>query len=178
VSLARDAGRHQLAGVAIVRRALLGAMVAAVATAAAGPAARADPARQRPHALYLELLGKGALYGVGYDGQPSPWWSAGATASFFVVRGESVATLSPYLGFYPLGHGRHRAVVHLGALLARRWTPSSVPELPDRVESGVAGELAAGYELRGPLLARVMGLATIGRGGLHPWLGVSLGWAF
>ena len=141
----------------------------------AGARARADePAR--PHAAYVELLGKGALWGAGYDYQPSRWLAFGAAASYFVVRGERVATVSPYVGVYPIGHGRHRLFAHAGPMIVHKETPSPVPEWPGQSETGVAAELSVGYELRARVLFRVCAMGTAGRGGVYPWLGASLGW--
>jgi hypothetical protein len=152
------------------------ALIAALGAASLAPReASADTAR--PHAAYLELLGKGALWGAGYDYQPRPWLSLGAVTSFFILRGERVTTFSPYVGFYPLGLARHRGFVHLGPLLAYKYTPAPVPELPARSDAGVAAEVAAGYEYRDGVLVRVFAMGTAGAGGVHPWFGLSLGWS-
>src|SRR5690349_48640 len=93
-----------------------------VVVVGAAATAQADPP-ERPHAAYVELLGKGALWGAGYDYQPSRWFSFGAAASYFILRGERVSTFSPYAGLYPLGHGRHRLFLHGGPLVVHKDTP-------------------------------------------------------
>jgi hypothetical protein len=135
----------------------------------------ADEAPRR-HALYVEALGKGALWGAGYDYLVARRWSLGVVASFVALRGERAAVLSPYLGAYPVGRHRHRLFVHGGPYLVYKTTPSSVPELPDTAQSGIAAELSAGYEYRSRVLVRGYGMLTAGSGGVYPWLGISLGW--
>lgn len=152
----------------------LAAPALAVALAAASPASvQADPPRR--HAAYVELLGKGSLWGLGYDYQPSPWLSVGAVGSYYILRGEHITSFSPYAGLYLLGHDRHRLLAQVGPMLVHKDTPAPVPELPGRSDTGVAGELSLGYEYRGPFLFRTFGMVTAGPGGIYPWLGVSLG---
>jgi hypothetical protein len=129
----------------------------------------------RRHALSIELFGRGGLWGVGYDYLVNPRLALGATASFFAVDGERVTTLSPYVGVYPLGGRHHRWFVQGGPRLVRLVRPSPVPEWPGMSTTGVGGALASGYEYRGRLLVRAFGMATAGKGGVRPWLGVSLG---
>jgi hypothetical protein len=129
------------------------------------------------HALYVEGLGKGGLYGVGYDYQIERWLAAGALASYALLDGQHVIVVSPYLGIYVCGGRRHRMLVHGGPQLTYVRTPSPVPEWPGDSSLGLAGELTVGYEYRRGLLARVAGTLVAGRGGLAPWIGASLGWA-
>lgn len=134
---------------------------------------RAD---ERPHALYLDLLGKGGLWGVGYDYQANKWLGGGVAVSYFVLDGEHVQSMSPYLAAHPFGRGRHRWFVHLGPQLYRVSTPSPVPEWSGTSSMGIGAELTTGWEYRDHLLVRVFGMVTVGEGGVAPWLGVSLGW--
>jgi hypothetical protein len=154
---------------------LAGVLVAAAALCAPR-AASADPTPTR-HAAYLELLGKGSLWGAGYDYQPSRWFAFGAVGSFFVVRGERVTSFSPYVGAYPLGHDRHRLFVQGGPLLVHKQTPSPVPEWPGDSDTGLAAELSAGYEYRNGFLLRGFGMVSAGKGGVYPRVGLSLGWS-
>jgi hypothetical protein len=128
------------------------------------------------HAAYVELLGKGGLWGVGYDFQFHTRVAIGATASFYILNGEEVYSFSPYLTAYVLGTGHHRWFVQGGPQLAYVYTPSPVPEWDGTSASGIGGELSSGYEFRSSVLVRVFAMGTAGQGGYAPWFGVSLGW--
>ena len=144
---------------------------------ASGPTATASAAvAPRAHSIYVELLGKGGLWGLGYDYQFHPRLAAGATASFFILDGERVLSLSPYLVGYLLGTGHHRWFAQIGPQLSYVYTPSPVPEWPGTSTGGIGAELSSGYEYRSRVLVRVFGMGIVGRGGYAPWFGVSLGW--
>lgn len=146
------------------------------ATDAAPTDATTLHARPRRHAAYLEILGKGGLWGVGYDYQARDWLGFGAVASFYVLDGQRVSSLSPYVALHPLGRGRHRWFVHAGPQLVRVSTPSPVPEWAGTSTTGVGAELCTGYEYRGRVLWRVFVMGAVGSGGATPWLGASIGW--
>lgn len=114
--------------------------------AAADPAVTAAAGRPRAHALYLELLGKGGLWGVGWDVRLGARLGVGAAASFYVLDGQRVLSLSPYLAAVPFGGRRHRWFVHAGPQLVRVSTPSPVPEWPGTSTTGVGAEVSSGYE--------------------------------
>jgi hypothetical protein len=135
-------------------------------------------ARGDGHLVYAELFGKGGLAGVGYEHRLSSRHAAGALASAYLLDGDRVAVLSPYLGVDVLARGRHAWFVHAGPQLVRVHTPSPVPEWDGRTAWGVAGALASGYEWRGPVNLRAGALVVAGKGGVAPWLGLSLGWSF
>ncbi len=82
------------------------------------------------HAAYVELLGKGGLWGVGYDYSPWPRLAFGGAASFTSVDGERTLSLSPYVALYPLGDRRHRWFVQAGPQIVHLARPSPVPEWP------------------------------------------------
>jgi hypothetical protein len=128
-------------------------------------------------AVYVELLGKGGLYGLGYDYQFHPRFAVGATASYYVLDGQEIFDLSPYLMSYLVGTHRQRWFLQLGPQLSYVRTPSPVPEWPGESRTGIGGELCSGWEYRHGVLVRVFGMLTIGEGGAAPWMGVSLGWA-
>jgi hypothetical protein len=154
---------------------LVAPCVAALALLAASAGARAEPPPRR-HAVYLEVLGKGGLWGAGYDVHLSRRFACGATLSFYVLDHERVTSLSPYLAAILAGGARHRWFAHAGPAFVHVATPSPVPEWPGTSRSGLGAELSSGYEYRDRLLVRVFGMATVGRGGAAPWLGASLGW--
>ncbi len=131
---------------------------------------------QKRQAIYAELLGKGGLWGVGYDYQFHRRLAIGATASFYVTDGERILTFSPYLVGYLLGTGRHRWFLQGGPQLTYVYTPSPVPEWPGASVTGVGAELCSGYEYRRGVIVRVFGMGTVGKNGIAPWMGVSLGW--
>jgi hypothetical protein len=157
-------------------------LVLSLALATASPAHADDPASthragalRHRHAIYVELLGKGGWWGLGYDAVLRPRFALGATASFHADDGERVISLSPYAAIYPLGGARHRAFVQLGPQLVRLERMSPVPEWPGQATSGIGAQLSGGYELRTRVLVRAFGMAAIGKHGIAPWLGVSLG---
>jgi len=138
--------------------------------------AHADRTRsERRHAAYVELLGKGGLWGAGYDFAPWSRVALGVTGSAYVHEGERLLSLSPYVAVYPLGRGSHRAFVQLGPQLVRLDRMSPVPEWPGQTTSGLGAELCAGYELRTRLLVRAFAMTTIGKQGVAPWAGISIG---
>src|SRR5262245_59028786 len=120
--------------------------------AVSSASASAEPPRR--HAVYVELLGKGGLWGVGYDVQLGRL-GVGAAASAYVVDGQRVLSLSPYLAAYPLGGARHRWFVHLGPQLVHQSTPSPYPEWPGSSSTGLGVEVSSGYELRHRVLLRL-----------------------
>jgi hypothetical protein len=136
--------------------------------------ARADGDHR--HAVYVEVLGKGGLWGAGYDFQVWRRIGLGATCSLYWLDGERVTSVSPYVAAYPLGGARHRLFVHGGPSFVHIATPSPVPEWSGTSRSGWGAELSSGYEYRRSFLFRAFGMAVIGRGRAAPWLGVSLGW--
>jgi hypothetical protein len=140
----------------------------------AAPAA-APPASHR-HAVFVEALGKSGLWGLGYDYQLGRRFAVGGVASFYVLNGERVTSISPYAAAYPLGTGHHRLFVQLGPQLVRLSTPSPVPEWNGAASTGVGAELSSGWEYRDHVLVRLFGMATASRRGVQPWLGASLGW--
>ena len=136
--------------------------------------ARAEPR----HALYAELLGKGGLWGVGYDIALSPRFAAGAALSIYRLGDQEVHSLSPYLAWYPLRGEHHGWFLHGGPQLVRVITRSPVPEWDGDRASGVGAEVSTGWEYRRGVLVRVYGLVAAGKGGVGPWLGASVGWSF
>jgi hypothetical protein len=161
-----------------------GRVVVAIALALAMPAA-ADPAAvtahaaptvEPRHALYLELLGKGGLWGAGYELRIARRFAVGAVGSYYVLGGDRYLTFSPYVAAYPVLRGAHRWFVQVGPQVVRRSTPSPVPEWDGMSTTAFAGEVSSGYEYRRGVLVRVYAMASRGDR-LVPGVGVSLGWA-
>lgn len=150
-------------------------LLLAVISGALTSAAIADPRR---HAVYFEALGKGGLWGLGYDYLLSERFAAGATASFYFLDDQRIASLSPYLNFYPGSIGSGRWMIQAGPQFVHQSTLSPVPEWTG-ISSGKLGvQLGTGYEYRSRLLFRAYAMMTAGSGGVAPWLGFSLGWTF
>jgi hypothetical protein len=143
-----------------------------VLRASASPLVSRDRAR---HAIYLELGGRGGLWGVGYDWQPHPRFAIGAAASYYSFDGDRIMTLAPYVAAYPLGVDRHRGFVQLGPGISRRTTPSPVPEWDGVSSTEFSAEIAAGYEYRNGVLVRAYVMASKSEH-IVPWLGASFGW--
>ena len=165
-------------------------VVVAAVCVAATQSARAEPERTSPEAtpvssrpsttpaIYLEGLGKGGLWGLGYGYQLSERWALGAVASAWTLDGQRVYTATPFVTLYPLGTERHRLFVDVGPQVIRVSTPSPVPEWMGTSSTGVGGQVSLGYERRGPLLVRVFAMAVAGDKGIAPWLGVDMGASF
>lgn len=151
--------------------------VAAVCVAAT-QTARAEPERTARHAIYVEALGKGGLWGLGYGHQITKRLAIGAVASMWMLDDQRVYTASPFLTIYPLGTARHRLFVDVGPQVTHVSTPSPVPEWMGTSSTGVGGQVSAGYERRGPLLVRVFAMGVAGENGIAPWLGMDVGAAF
>jgi hypothetical protein len=134
-------------------------------------------AGEQRNAVYLELLGKGGLWGLGYDFDLSRRWAVGAAASFYMLDGEQVLTLSPYAGVYPARGRHHSWFVQAGPQLVRLAIPSPVPEWKGTSSIDVGAELSTGWEYRNHILVRGFVMASAGKNGVLPWLGLSLGWA-
>ncbi len=144
-----------------------------------GVTATALPASaERTNGVYAEVLGKGGLWGLGYDHRVHHRFSVGAVGSAYSIEGQRYVTLSPYLGAYLLRSGRSAWFADAGAQVVHAWAPSPVPEWMGTSSTGVGGILSTGYEFRGRLLYRVFAHGAIGKGGAVPWLGTSIGWAF
>jgi hypothetical protein len=159
--------------VSMVSRLRWGAALWVIAAIGRPGAVRAEEPRS---AVYVEVLGKGGLWGLGVDHQHGRWLGGGLAGSFYVLDDQRVMALSPYLAAHPLGRGRHRWFVHTGPQLVRVSTPSPVPEWNGVASTGLGAQLSTGYEYRHRVLFRLSAMVVVGEGGVAPWLGASLGW--
>src|SRR5262245_46385931 len=156
--------------------AVLAALGATASADPGAPATAASPASARAeHAIYVDLLGRAGLWGLGYDFQPRRWFAVGAAASYYSFDGDRFSTIAPYAALYPIARGHHAGFVQLGPSVVRRTTPSPVPEWNGMTTTRLGAELCAGYEYRNGLLVRAYAMASQGDH-LVPWLGISLGW--
>ncbi len=168
--------RSTVAAVAVLGLACATVVAQPAAEADRGPAvAGASPVGRR-NAAYVELLGKGGAWGLGYQRHVRDWLGVGAVASYLPIDGQRLMVLAPYVALYPVGRGRHRWFVDAGPQVVRLATPSPVPEWDGTSSTGVAAHLSSGYEYRGRLLVRAYVMGVAGRQGASPWGGVSIGW--
>jgi hypothetical protein len=133
--------------------------------------------RGHPHALYVELFGKGGLYTLGYDYAFTDRLAVGAGGSYLPVEGEQVLTLAPYLNVYPAVGPWGSFLVQAGLEIVHIAVPSEVPGWSGTSSSGVAGQISLGYEYRRGILVRFLLTGVLGKGGFRPWAGIGLGWA-
>ncbi|HEY4240940.1 MAG TPA: hypothetical protein VGM88_14050 [Kofleriaceae bacterium] len=129
-----------------------------------------------PHAIYLDVLGRAGLYGVGYDFRFKKRFAIGAAVSYYHADGDHLTTVAPYVAVYPLLLGRHSLFVQAGATGIHRFTPSPVPEWMGYSQMNYSAEAAVGWEFRGPVLVRVYGMMSQGDH-LIPWFGASFGYS-
>jgi hypothetical protein len=126
--------------------------------------------------VYVELLGKGGLYGVGYEYAIAPWLGFGGAASFAQVRGEQTFTVSPYLHLTALAGGRHALFGEVGAILAHARVPSPVMGWGGASDTGGGGFAALGWEYRRRhVVLRTSAAIVAGEGGVAPMLGFAIG---
>jgi hypothetical protein len=128
--------------------------------------------------VYLELLGKGGLWGLGYGYQLVPRVALGVVASVWTLDGQRVYTASPFVTLYPLGTQRHRLFVDLGPQFVRVSTPSPVPEWMGTSSTGLGGQVSTGYEHHGLVLVRAFVMGVAGNSGVAPWIGADMGATF
>lgn len=143
----------------------------------AAPSDPRSPQRVHRHALYVDALGRGGLWGLGYDYQLTGRFAVGATGSFHSLDAQRVWNVSPYLSFYPASSnsGHHRWLLQAGPQFLRTSTASPVPEWDGMSAYKLSAVAATGYEYRSRFLFRAYGMAAIGAGGVTPWVGFSLG---
>lgn len=135
-------------------------------------------AAERENGVYVEALGKGGLWGVGFDHRITHTITLGVVGSGFSGSGQRYMTMTPYVGFYLGRRGRSALFADVGAPIAYAWAMSPVPEWSGDSSAGIGGSLSAGYEFRGRLIARIFLHGAVGRGGFLPWAGTSIGMAF
>jgi hypothetical protein len=153
---------------------VLGLAVSAAAVADDGVTKSAEPPRR--HLVYFELLGKGGLYGVGYEYAIAPWLGLGGAVSYSDLRDQQLFTAAPYLHFTPLAGKRHALFSELGGILAHSHVPSPVMNWDGVSDTGGGGFASLGWEYhRKHLVLRTSGALVVGEGGLAPMLGFAIG---
>lgn len=128
------------------------------------------------HAVYVEALGKGGLYGVGYDVLLTRRLGLGVVGSYYLLGGDRFMRAVPYVALYPWRGARHGVFVQGGPQWIRRHTPSPGPEWPGSTTTSLGAEVSAGYEYRHRVLARAYVMGAMGER-FAPGIGASVGWA-
>src|SRR5687767_13304813 len=96
-------------------------------------------------AAYVELLGRGGAYGVGYEIALAERLAVGAAASFVAVDGERVTTVSPYLHGVIVERGAHAWFADAGPALTHVAIPSPVAEWNGVSSTSIGGIVTTGY---------------------------------
>jgi hypothetical protein len=146
----------------------------ATAHADDGLTAVADPPSK--HLVYVELLGKGGLYGVGYEYAIAPWLGFGGAASYVEMRDQQLVTVSPYLHVTAFAGQRHALFSEVGGILAHSRVPSPVMNWDGVSDTGSGGFVSLGWEYRRRhVVLRTSGALVVGEGGFAPMLGFAIG---
>lgn len=152
--------------------------VPTVARADDGITKTAEPTREpSAHLFYVEALGKGGLYGLGYEHSVTSRLSLGSAGSFALVADQQVLTLSPYV-HGTLVQGRRNALfTEVGAILAHSHLPSPVEGWDGMSDWGGGGFASLGWQYtNGHLVLRASGSLVGGEGGIGPMFGFAIGW--
>lgn len=129
----------------------------------------------KEQSIAIEALGKGGLWGLGYDSQLTERIGLGVVGSYYVLDGTQFLSFSPYVTLYPFIAGSNRGLIQLGPQFLRQSISSPVPEWTGTSSNRFGGELSIGYEHNGHLIFRVYGMLSFGQSGIAPWIGTSLG---
>lgn len=134
----------------------------------------------RPNAVYVELLGKGFFYSVGYDHMIFKWLGVGGSFSYFKLDEVPTMFINPYASFYPAGGIHNALIMQLGAnFIYFGQDHNNFMPIWDGAEGfEFCGNFGIGYEYRGAFLFRVMGMAYFNEDGVIPWFGLTFGGAF
>jgi hypothetical protein len=145
----------------------------------ADPQVAAHATREAPtseHLVYVEVLGKAGLYGIGYERTLTSRLSLGIAASYAVTRDQQVATASPYVHGTLVRGSRHALFTELGASFVHSRIPSPVDDWDGMTDSGGGGFVSLGWErATRHLVMRTSASVIAGEGGIAPWLGFAIG---
>jgi hypothetical protein len=126
--------------------------------------------------LYVEALGKGGAYGVGFEHGIAKRLGLGVAGSYITLEGQQVYTVAPYLHMTVVGSPRHSLFSELGAVLAHSKIPSPVNDWDGMSDTAGGGFLSIGYEYaRQHVVFRVSTSVVAGEGGLGPMFGIAIG---
>lgn len=141
-------------------------------------APRVSTRESRPNVIYAEIMGKGGLYGIGYDRSILPWLGVGAAFSYYDLFGARAMFICPYLNLYPIAGVKNALLVQAGPEIIYAWASTGMINWAGDSAMGVGGQLSAGYEYRGGFVFRLLFTTFFGAGGALPWGGMSFGGSF
>lgn len=128
------------------------------------------------HLVYVEALGKGGIYGVGFERAITPRLALGVVASYSRIRGQDFATGAPYLHATLLRRGRNALFGELGAVLTHSRIISPVMSWDGASDTGGGGVAGLGWErTTRRVIVRAQGSILAGEGGVAPWAGIAIG---
>lgn len=139
-----------------------------------------EPVPGARNAVYLELLGNGLIYSFNYERRITP--AAGVRAG---IGGFGTAGAVPVMFTYLLGGTRHHLDLGVGPLLV--FGPDAVEDeqgnlIEDPATSAaLLGTGTFGYRFQpddGGFVFRIGLTPLFSFGGILPWVGMSLGYAF
>jgi hypothetical protein len=137
--------------------------------------ARAHPEPRRT-LFYVEALGKAGAYGLGVERPITPRLSLGGAVSWISLRGQQIATVSPYLHATIFRRGEHALFGELGAVLVHSKIVSPVASWDGMSDTGGGGVAGLGWERDGKrFVFRAQGSVLVGEGGVGPWGGFAIG---
>jgi len=151
---------------------------AATTTARADDAIVASAGEPPPprHLVYVEALGKGGLYGIGYEYAMTERLGVGAATSYSNLSEHQVFTMSPYLHAQIFNRGRHSLFAEVGGILAYSRIASPVENWDGMSEWGGGGFATLGWQyVRGPIVLRTSVGVAVGEGGGAPMTGIAFG---
>ncbi|MBA2543359.1 MAG: hypothetical protein H0V17_27205 [Deltaproteobacteria bacterium] len=126
--------------------------------------------------VYVEALGKAGAYGVGVERPITPRLALGGAVSWIALRGQQIATVSPYLHATLVRRGNHALFGELGAVLVHSKIVSPVASWDGMSDTGGGGVAGLGWERGGKrFVFRAQGSVLVGEGGVAPWLGLAIG---
>jgi len=129
------------------------------------------------HTVYAEAMGKGGLYGVGYELGITRGLALGVAASYVELRDQQITTVAPYVHADLLRGRKHSLYTDVGLIVVHSRVPSPVPEWDGMSDSGAGGQATVGWEWRpaSRLVTRTSLGFAVGEGGLAPFLGLAVG---
>jgi hypothetical protein len=102
--------------------------------------------------------------------------SLGVVASFVRIRGQDIATASPYLHATLRRRGKHALFGELGAVLVHSRIESPVMSWDGMSDTGGGGVAGIGWERTGKrTVVRAQMSILAGEGGVAPWGGIAIG---
>jgi hypothetical protein len=138
--------------------------------------ARAEPADPGRHLIYVEAFGKAGAYGIGYELAIAPRLALGGALSWLAVRGQQIATASPYLHATLVRRGKHALFGEFGGVLVHSRIASPVMGWTGSSDTGAGGVAALGWERAARhLVIRAQASLLVGEGGVAPWGGFAIG---